>query len=178
MPQDCAKQERRAAFVVPATAESVALARKMTAVVLTVWACAVDHDATILLVDEVVTNAVLHGVSAQQESARITVELVASGHGLHVEVHDPDRGDGGALAARHVGAHSESGRGLDLVEVLSARWGSKQTPDGKYVYFDMAPAEAEEAPRTSGSGSGVASTFACRPEHSQRGAEPRVGALK
>lgn len=143
-PAVAACDERRAAFVIPAALESAALARKMTGAVLSAWASTVDHAETVLLVDEVFTNAVLHGVGEWGEGVNVTVELVASRSGLHIEIHDPDLGPSGALKARRVGADTESGRGLELVEALSARWGSRDTPDGKFVYFDMAVRDAEE----------------------------------
>jgi hypothetical protein len=109
----------------------------MTGAVLEVWKCPVDRDATILLVDEVFTNAVVHGVVGLPKGASVTVVFVEGPVGLHVEVHNPRGGNGGMLTARHASAHSDSGRGLDLVEALSEQWGSKDTPDGKLVYFDM-----------------------------------------
>lgn len=140
-----AHRVRHARFAIPAAPESAGLARKMTEAVLRAWACKVDCDMTILLVDEVFTNAVLHGVGAVSDAVHVTVELVASPQGLHVEVHDPDCGASGAVTARPADAHSESGRGLELVNALSTCWGAKETPDGKYVYFDMAPTEPEDA---------------------------------
>lgn len=148
--------ERRATFAIPAVPESAGLARKLTSVVLRAWACTVDCDMTVLLVDEVFTNAVVHGVGAASETARVTIELVASTRGLHVEVHDPGRGGSGAVTARAADAHSESGRGLELVDALSVCWGSKETPDGKYVYFDMAPSEPERIPEEVESGDACA----------------------
>lgn len=135
--------ERHATFAIPAAPESAGLARKLTGAVLRAWACTVDCDMTVLLVDEVFTNAVLHGVGPMSGAARVTVELVASARGLHVEVHDPDCGDGGAVIARGADGQSESGRGLELVDALAACWGSKETLDGKYVFFDMPPTEPE-----------------------------------
>lgn len=164
-------EERHATFAIPAAPESAGLARRITDAVLHAWDCEVDMDMTILLVDEVFTNAVLHGVGTVPGIARVTVELVASRRGLHVEVHDPNQGRGGVVAARCAGAHSESGRGLELVEALSACWGAKDTPDGKYVYFDMAPCEPEDAPRRSGEGSAVARP----PQGVERGAKAGAG---
>jgi anti-sigma regulatory factor (Ser/Thr protein kinase) len=164
-------EERRATFAIPAAPESVGLARKMTDAVLRNWACGVDLDMTILLVDEVFTNAVLHGVGLVPGAARVSVELVASRQGLHVEVHDPNQGHGSVVAARRAGAHSETGRGLELVEALSACWGAKETPDGKYEYFDMAPCEPQDAPHRSGEGR----VAPCQPRHVERGAESHTG---
>lgn len=39
---------------------------------------------------------------------------------------------------RSAGAEDEGGRGLYLVEQLATRWGSRPTPDGKAVWFEMA----------------------------------------
>ncbi len=47
---------------------------------------------------------------------------------------------------RSAAADDEGGRGLYLVEQLASRWGSRPTPDGKAVWFEMpmhAPEEAE-----------------------------------
>jgi anti-sigma regulatory factor (Ser/Thr protein kinase) len=167
---ESARGERHATFAIPAAPESVGLARKMTDAVLRNWACAVDLDMAILLVDEVFTNAVLHGVGAVPGAARVSVELVASGQGLHVEVHDPNQGHR-KVAARRAGAHSETGRGLELVDALSTCWGAKETPDGKYVYFDMAPYEPQDAPHRSGEGCVVP----CPPQHVERGDECHTG---
>jgi len=142
----CALGERHATFAIPAAPESASLARKMAGAVLRAWECDVDLDITILLVDEVFTNALLHGVAATHADAQVTVELVASCRGLHVEVHDPDQGTSEMVTSRHVGVHSETGRGLDLVEALSSSWGAKETTVGKYVFFDMAPREPPQDP--------------------------------
>ena len=47
---------------------------------------------------------------------------------------------------RSAAADDEGGRGLYLVEQLASRWGSRPTPDGKAVWFEMpmhAPEEVE-----------------------------------
>ncbi|WP_169336551.1 ATP-binding protein, partial [Nocardiopsis prasina] len=38
---------------------------------------------------------------------------------------------------RSAGADDEGGRGLYLVDQLAARWGSRPTPDGKAVWFEV-----------------------------------------
>lgn len=43
---------------------------------------------------------------------------------------------------RSAGADDEGGRGLYLVDQLAARWGSRPTPDGKFVWFQI-PMRAE-----------------------------------
>jgi anti-sigma regulatory factor (Ser/Thr protein kinase) len=137
---------RDAKFAIPAARQSVRLARRMTQAVLESWACQVDWESTVLLVSEVVTNALLHGNVRWSPGDRITVEFAESSAGLHVEVHDPDQGEREDFSVRRAGENRESGRGLELVEALSAGWGCKITPIGKSVYFDMAFAEPEKTP--------------------------------
>jgi anti-sigma regulatory factor (Ser/Thr protein kinase) len=133
---------RHASFAIPASPGSVGLARKLTADVLDAWASPVDDYTTTLALSEVFTNALEHGVDRRcAAAARIGVDLVETETGLHVEVHDPNQGKRDGVAVIHATAQSESGRGLALVEALSASWGCKHTPTGKLVYFDMlAPA--------------------------------------
>ena len=52
-----------------------------------------------------------------------------------VEVFDPDLRLPRLRTAR---ATDEGGRGLYLVEQLATRWGSRPTPEGKTVWFEIA----------------------------------------
>jgi hypothetical protein len=51
-----------------------------------------------------------------------------------VEVFDPDLRLPRLRTAR---ATDEGGRGLYLVEQLATRWGSRPTPEGKAVWFEI-----------------------------------------
>jgi hypothetical protein len=51
-----------------------------------------------------------------------------------VEVFDPDLR---LPRIRTAGETDEGGRGLYLVEQLATRWGSRPTPEGKAVWFEM-----------------------------------------
>ena len=137
---------RHISFAIPASPESAGLARKLTENVLHAWTSLVDDYTTALLLSEVFTNALLHGVDPRSgTAARIGIDLVETETGLHVEVHDPNQGKRGVVAVNHATMQSESGRGLELVAALSASWGYKQTPTGKLVYFDMvAPARERD----------------------------------
>jgi len=82
----------------------------------------------LLLVSELVTNAVLHAgtrvhVQATVEPGRIVV-VVSDGDPAHTP-HRPDRG---ALAA--------SGRGMRLVELLASSWGFDLRARSKAVWFE------------------------------------------
>ena len=129
---------RRTGFTVPALPESNQLARRLTHSVLRVWARPVDGELTVLLLSELFTNALRHGVNPTSElAATISVDLVETESGLRVEVHDPDQGERVGVAVAHRTLDCESGHGLELVEALSAGWGCDRTKSGKCVYFDV-----------------------------------------
>jgi anti-sigma regulatory factor (Ser/Thr protein kinase) len=103
-----------------------------------------------LLVSELVTNAVVH--------ARTSIDLVvtAGPEGLRVGVrdssaHPPSR--------RHYGRAATTGRGLELVGLLSHRFGTDTDEAGKTVWFEIGagpprntrpPAAAHETPDAPG----------------------------
>jgi anti-sigma regulatory factor (Ser/Thr protein kinase) len=82
-----------------------------------------------VLVDELVTNAVLH--------ARTDAELVATvdGHVARVQVRDASTH---LPAPRFYATNSATGRGLHLIEALARRWGVDEVPGGKIVWFELA----------------------------------------
>lgn len=149
---------RRAAFTVPATPESVGIARKKTAALIDEWKLPVDTDTAVLLLSEIVTNAILHGITpTRQQPTHISVGLLETPTGLHVEVHDPNDGKPNHVTVNHPAAQAESGRGLELVDVLSTAWGCTYTPEGKFVYFDL-ETEADERDHTTGIGEAMPCT--------------------
>ncbi|HYD09982.1 MAG TPA: ATP-binding SpoIIE family protein phosphatase, partial [Acidimicrobiales bacterium] len=85
-------------------------------------------DSALLLASELVTNAVLHG------SPPFSVDVLAIDDGVRVSVTDahPD-----VPVQRHAAQDDEHGRGLLLVEALSARWGIDAHPPGKSVWFEL-----------------------------------------
>ena len=92
------------------------------------------RDVTRLLVSEAATNAVLHSASGAA-GGKFTVEYRLDDHRLRIEVHD----DGGAAGPRRRVHHLESitGRGLELFEALSDRWGVDGGPKGRTVWFEL-----------------------------------------
>jgi len=62
---------------------------------------------------------------------------------IWVEVFDPDLRLPRLRSAR---ATDEGGRGLYLVEQLATRWGSRPTPEGKTVWFEV-PLDALDGKR-------------------------------
>ncbi|MDQ1602584.1 MAG: hypothetical protein QOE01_429 [Actinomycetota bacterium] len=86
---------------------------------------AVVEDA-VLLVSELVTNSALHG------GPPIVVAAECDGHALQVRVRD---GNATPPRPRQAAASDESGRGLELVDLLSSDWGVDPFEEGKHVWF-------------------------------------------
>jgi anti-sigma regulatory factor (Ser/Thr protein kinase) len=86
-------------------------------------------DVAQLLVSELVTNALLHAGS------EIEVRVWATRGRLHVRVAD-EAGDR-PLIPRQVDADASTGRGLQLVELLAARYGVDVDVTGKTVWFEL-----------------------------------------
>ena len=168
---------RHASFAIPASPESVRLARKMTEDVLDAWASPVDEYTTTLVLSEVFTNALLHGVDPRS-AVRIGVDLIETETGLHVEVHDPNQGKCDGVAVGHATVQSESGRGLELVEALTASWGCKHTSTGKFVYFDMLATAVEQGGRASEGIRGPAACVGKSSSRRERGARSQIGVMR
>jgi anti-sigma regulatory factor (Ser/Thr protein kinase) len=80
------------------------------------------------LVNELVTNAVLHARSI------LILHVAAVGHRLRVGVEDLSTN---YPQPRHAPADADDGRGLVLVDALSTAWGWDRTPTGKTVWFEL-----------------------------------------
>jgi anti-sigma regulatory factor (Ser/Thr protein kinase) len=84
-------------------------------------------DAAELMACELATNCVRH--------ARTEFELAIDTHDpIRVEVRDSG---GGRPRLRSPTPHEPSGRGLRIVEALSAQWGITPSPPGKTVWFTL-----------------------------------------
>lgn len=122
---------RAATHLVPGIPEAVAPARAFVGATLTAWG--VDRLATedaVLLTSELVTNALVHSVSDCE------VRLLLEGPILTVTVRD---GGGEPLdPATTADPARVHGRGLQLVEALSTRWGSDLDEIGTTVWFELA----------------------------------------
>lgn len=93
--------------------------------------CSEEVERTaVLLTDELVANAVVHGEGPLELSLRL------DGQRLHVAVSDV--APAAALTVdRDPGEPRPSGRGLYLVDTLSTRWGVEALPQGKRVWFEL-----------------------------------------
>ncbi|MFJ9466971.1 SpoIIE family protein phosphatase [Streptomyces caniferus] len=114
-------------------ARSVSRARELARDQLTDWGLQELVDTTELLVSELVTNALRHG------HGEIRLRLLLD-RTLVCEVWDADLAQPRRRRARDT---DEGGRGLQLVGLLSQGWGSRRTPRGKTVWFELALPDGE-----------------------------------
>ena len=111
----------------PREPRSVGRARELARGRLLAWGLDDLVDTTELLVSELVTNALRYG------EGEIRLRLLRD-RTLVCEVWDA-----GLVQPRRRRARDtdEGGRGLQLVGLLSAAWGSRRTPRGKTVWFEL-----------------------------------------
>ena len=113
---------------------SAALARQFTRSTLAAWhggERAAGVEDIVLVVSELVTNALLHGHGTP------VVRLLDGGDHVRVEVCD----DSPLLPVSHR-VTPTSGLGLRVVEQLSSAWGASRRNRGKVVWCEL-PTEAE-----------------------------------
>ncbi|MFF7051944.1 SpoIIE family protein phosphatase [Streptomyces griseorubiginosus] len=114
-------------WTLPREPRSVGRAREYARARLLSWDLEPLVDTTELLVSELVTNALRYG------EGEIRLRLLLD-RTLVCEVWDS-----GLVQPRRRRARDtdEGGRGLQLVGLLSAAWGSRRTPRGKTVWFEL-----------------------------------------
>ncbi|MEV6981187.1 ATP-binding protein [Sphaerisporangium sp. NPDC051017] len=119
-------------------ASSIALARMYVREVLLEAGYRVVDDV-LLLVGEVVANAVKHSYSGRQ--ARGVMQLLVYRNDRTVRVEVVDEGSPNTIPQipAQVDPLSENGRGLWLVRELSSAWGWQQDEAGRTVWFEIAP---------------------------------------
>ena len=116
----------------PPASPAAGLARRATRDALTAWRVAHLEETALLVVSELVTNAVLH---ARAGASAIALRLETSGDRLRIEIHD---GDPCGPDPRTPTPLDESGFGLLLVEAMADKWGVLQTSTGKAVWAEFA----------------------------------------
>jgi anti-sigma regulatory factor (Ser/Thr protein kinase) len=103
-------------------------ARRFASKVLASWGCEDLEDAVLLLVSELVTNAVIH--------ARSDVEVVLRLRPSRVRVEIIDAATD-YIQRRDAASEDQSGRGMALTEALAASWGVDSLVAGKSVWFEV-----------------------------------------
>lgn len=106
-------------------------ARRIVREYLASWSLDGVVDDVLLLLSEVVTNAVHHGRSD------IGVTLLVRHGVVRVEVWDASAA---MPAQRAMSNDALQGRGLGIVAAVASRWGVEPVPgDGKKVWFEVTP---------------------------------------
>jgi anti-sigma regulatory factor (Ser/Thr protein kinase) len=123
----------RYGFELPARVEFVSRARKLACGRLHHWGIDGDtHDTAMLVVSELVTNAVVH-----TEGRLVACELFKGAEHLRITVQD----QGSASTGPHVchPVDEERGRGLLLVEAVSSAWGAhvSRIGQGRVVWAEL-----------------------------------------
>ncbi|NHI11301.1 magnesium or manganese-dependent protein phosphatase [Streptomyces sp. KO7888] len=123
------RKEDTATWRLPARDDAAVRARALVSALLRQWRTRDGtRDSVLLLVSELVTNAVRHA------GGPITVRLIRDGPGLLCEV--GDTGNGRPRLGR-AGLLDDGGRGLHVVHRLTTRWGVRWTETGKVVWAEV-----------------------------------------
>jgi serine/threonine-protein kinase RsbW len=126
---------RHLQLTLPACGQPVRLARQITREVLTAWRLAHVEETAVLLVSELVTNAVRDAASTDA----ITLELQVVQTWLRIEAY---RCRPGLAVPRTTGEFDESGFGFALVDCLAGKWGwiawpASETVTGKAAWAEL-----------------------------------------
>lgn len=127
--------EYEAQLQIPPVSTGIGEARRFTRDRLKTWGLSGVADNAILMISELVTNAILHG----GEGAVLT--LTFDDFKVRAEVRDS------SPALPVVRSYSETattGRGMVIVDALAAAWGTFSVDGGKVVWFELAAGGAED----------------------------------
>ena len=114
--------------------DAAARARRFVVEALTEWEMPDLADDAVLAASELVTNAVLHG------GPPVELRLAPVPGGVRVEARDGSR----VSPVRPLPTtETMTGRGIALVEAVSARWGVDPLPDGKAVWCEVCPTDPD-----------------------------------
>ncbi len=127
---------------IPASEHAPAIARDAAAALDGTLGTA--HEDTVLLISELVTNAVRH--SAARDGDPVAVRVRVRGGRVRVAVRDP--GPGFAVAPGALEGPPpedyDGGWGLRLVEMLSREWGVEPELGGVTVWFELDTAPLQD----------------------------------
>lgn len=106
-----------------------ARARRLAGTHLRRWGIPDDDGVAVLLVSELVTNALRYGMQPMRMVVR------QAENGLRVEIHDGRTGE--PPRVRRPLPDSVTGRGMMLVDALASRWGWAEFGGAKQVWFEL-----------------------------------------
>jgi anti-sigma regulatory factor (Ser/Thr protein kinase) len=132
-----------AEVAIPLGVQAPAVARSAVADRLADQVAPCVLETALLLVSELVTNSVRHSGVPEGEDVVVRVDLWR--HGCRLEVEDPGRD--GVIAPQPQDLRNGGGMGLNLVQMLSERWGVVRAAGGPTRVWAQLPRAA--APRIS-----------------------------
>ncbi|MFJ5262250.1 SpoIIE family protein phosphatase [Streptomyces sp. NPDC088387] len=124
-----AVRPRRESWTVWRVPEAVRHARRFTRRTLRGWGVTEEADAILLVVSELVTNALVH------TDGRVRLDLTLVGSRFRVAV--ADASPRSPVKPTSIGWEATGGRGLLLVEAMSATWGTVPVSGGKQVWSEI-----------------------------------------
>jgi anti-sigma regulatory factor (Ser/Thr protein kinase) len=123
--------QRLIAFVLPSIPESVRIARYRIRAALGCHQLDQYADDAVAITSELVSNAIQHAGGDGTETVGVTLARIRNPDAVTVVVTDSSTA---GPVMREPSPGSERGRGLLVVEELSACWGWNLEDDGKAVY--------------------------------------------
>jgi len=129
VPETLITRPKHRAF--PGRPDQIAHARDFTRRIL--GPCPVLDEA-VLLVSELATNAIEHTATARGGSFHVTIYLGDSS--LLIAVTD-DGSNSTPMPAHPMDTLAETGRGLELVELIADRWGHCGDEHSRTVWFEL-----------------------------------------
>ncbi|MGP4045875.1 SpoIIE family protein phosphatase [Streptomyces sp. 2A115] len=118
--------------------QAVGHARRFTKRTLRVWGVTEESDAILLIVSELVTNALVH------TDGQVRFDLTLINDRLRVAV--ADASPRSPIKPTSIGWEATGGRGILLVEALSAAWGTVPVSGGKQVWAEIVLTEPRPRP--------------------------------
>jgi anti-sigma regulatory factor (Ser/Thr protein kinase) len=118
-------------MMLPTAGRAAGMARQQAREALALWELGHLEDTTVLLVSELVGNAVRH---ARASGSGLELRLAATTACLRIEVAD---GDPHPPQPRSPAGLAESGFGFVLVKALATTWGVDHTATGKKIWVNL-----------------------------------------
>jgi len=123
--------------MLPSALRAAGLARQEAREALALWGLERLEDIAVLLVSELVGNAVQH---ARHGGSELRLRMTGTGPWLRIEVSDADSRPPRFQCRPGL---DQSGFGLVLVDALAAKWGVDQAATGKTVWAELATRQAD-----------------------------------
>ena len=124
-----ARRPLRESWTIWRVPEAVRHARRFTKRTLRSWGVDDEVDAVLLVVSELVTNALVH------TGGQVRLDLTLINHRLRIAV--ADNSPRSPFKPTSIGWEATGGRGILLVEAMSAAWGTVPVSGGKQVWSEI-----------------------------------------